>query len=106
MAKYDYWHIVTKVNKEYKKSSPEMKVGLCITHLYKKDNEGVCIVNWKTGKEYPSAYHLKYLGRILKTASTEDKIEKCEGWIKEKGYERYEKKLGSLKHKEKKDNER
>ncbi|MBA7623834.1 hypothetical protein ES703_31233 [subsurface metagenome] len=97
MAKYNYWHIITKVSKEYKKRNPELQVGLIITHSYKKDDEGVCIMNWKTGKTFEGAYVLKYLGRILKTASKKEIFEKCGRWIKEKGYEKYEKKLGGKK---------
>ena len=87
--KYNYWHIITAVSKEYQKDNPEIKIGLVITHNYPKRNEGVCIINWKTGKEYKSAYVLGYLGRLLKTAEQKEVFDKTEEWIKEKGYQKY-----------------
>ncbi len=88
MAKYNYWHIISKVSKKYQKHNPQVKVGLVITHQYKKDNEGVCIIDIKEKKEYPSAYTLLYLGRILKTEDKDKMFEQLKKWIKEKGYQK------------------
>ena len=88
MAKYNYWHIISKVSKEYQKHNPEIKVGLVITHSYKIEKGGVCMVNFKTQKEYKSAYNLLYLGRILKTEKGDKLFNQLKKWIKEKGYQK------------------
>ncbi len=86
MAKYNYWHVVTKVSKEWGKHNPKMKVGLILTHSYKKDDEGVDMMDLKEGKEYPGAYILGYLGRVLKGTPGEELCEILEKWIDEKGF--------------------
>jgi len=69
MAKYNYWHIIIAVSKEYKKLHPQVKVGLAITHPYKHDNLEVDKMDLAKGVEYNGAYTLKYLGRIEKSLS-------------------------------------
>ncbi len=86
MAKYNYWHVVTKVSKAWKKIHPEFKIGIVITHSHKKDNEGVLMFNMKEGKEYPSAYTLSYLGRVLKGLSGDDLVTPLNKFIDEKGF--------------------
>ena len=86
MGKYNYWHVVTNVSKEWKKRHPEIMVGTVMTHSYKKDNEGVCMFDMKEGKEFPSAYTLAYLGRILKGKSGKELVKPINKLIDEKGF--------------------
>ena len=69
--KYKYWHIITKVNKKYQKKNPEYKVGIGIGR-HDKHPYGVCILDLKAEIEYPNAYTLSYVGRLLWDASFEE----------------------------------
>ena len=86
MAKYNYWHIITKISKEYSKSNPNLKLGFVITHPYKKDNEGIAMFNLVKGKVYHGAYVLSYLGRLEKSLPGEETADRLTQLAIEKGY--------------------
>lgn len=69
--KYAYWHEITAISEEYQKYNPDMKVGLLMSRQ-NKHPYSVDIVDIKTLKKYPSAYTLKYIGRLPSDASTEE----------------------------------
>ena len=58
VRKYDYWHIVREVSKEYLKKNTGVKVGVCITLQYKhgKGNEHIDLFDLENGKEIHGAY--------------------------------------------------
>lgn len=66
VRKYDYWHVITKVSKEYTKKNKQIKIGTCITLQYKHnyDNSKINLFDLKNGKEIKGAYFVSYLIRI------------------------------------------
>ena len=81
MAKYNYWHEIIDISKEYQNEHPELKIGLCITHQRKWHNLSVDMINIKTGKNYLAAYTLKYLGRISKDVSKKDLMDQLDNLL-------------------------
>lgn len=77
--KFKYYHLIIAVNKEYQKINPDIKVGLAVGRKDKHPYD-VHITDLKTGKDYPSAYSLRYLGRLPSNI----KGEKLYDWLKEK----------------------
>ena len=71
--RFDYWHLVTKINKSYAKEHPELEVGFYISHPY-KNNGSVCMINRTTGKTYKNAYTMEYLGRVLIGSTNKDTL--------------------------------
>jgi hypothetical protein len=86
MAKYKYWHIVIDVSEEWKKKHPEFHNGMVITHQYKHDGYGVCMIDLSIPKEYPEAYTLAYLGRVDLNIKGEQLCEILKQLIIEKGH--------------------
>jgi len=82
--KFEYWHLVTKVSKEYKKDHPEnqVKVGVIMSH-YCKRNGSLCIIDIDKKKEWKSAYTFKYLGRLPKSLTDKEKIKILKAWKEE-----------------------
>ena len=71
--KFEYWHLITKVSKEYQKDNPDIKVGLIISNRDKR-NGSICLFNLDKKKEYKSAYTLKYLTRLPTSLNNKEKI--------------------------------
>lgn len=74
--KYENWHIILKVSKEYQKEHPEIKKGLCITNQFTRHNESINLINLKTGKHYDCAYIIDYIGRLPTGLSQDERWEK------------------------------
>ena len=85
MRKYQYWHIIMEVGKEYGKNT-KLKKGMIISHHYKKDGMWVSIIDTKEGKVYDKAYKLDYLGRLESNLSGDNLVNPINKWIDEKGY--------------------
>ena len=71
--KFEYWHLITRVSKEYQKDNPDIKVGMIISNRNKR-NGGICLINIDKKKEYNSAYTLKYLTRLPTNLNDKEKI--------------------------------